>query len=285
MSRPYKMTEEHAKTIAVDFYKKLMQQPLTSDAISYSTKINCGKAKLLFTPVAALKQSALVRETSSEIGWHGVVLRDPQDDSTFIVKDILVYPQKVTGASINPDQLLYNNWLDQLDDDTFNALRFHGHSHVNMATFSSSVDDAYQKDLIAQLSPDMFQIFLILNKRGDHWQRIVDLQKNVVYDKDDITIGLTDCGFDYAAFVKDSAGMLTPDTTTNTYTNHAAGAGTYAGGKEPKVIVHPSKQISETASAAVPDYPEYDDESFAPYTDGYFDEGGIWHRYKRYYGG
>jgi hypothetical protein len=40
----------------------------------------------------------------------------------------------------------------------------HGHSHVNFSVTPSFKDDRHRKGLTAQLTPDMFYLFLILNK-------------------------------------------------------------------------------------------------------------------------
>ena len=286
MSRPYKITEAHRQQILQDFYEALVKNPITNGTLTYSKTLDCGKATILFTPKAYMKQAALVRETSSEIGWHGVVRRAESDERTFIVEDIFVYPQKVTGTSINPDQQEYNDWQDSFDDDTFNAMRFHGHSHVNMGVFSSSVDDGYQNGLIEQLGPEMFQIFMILNKRGEHWQRIVDLKNNIVFDTADIQIGLTDCGFDYSAFLADAKAKLKPDAPANPvhskltpaevsrFQSAPANHWSY----QPPASAAP-KQKKSTGFDAANEYREAhpDECRFTP--SGYFGDDGVWYMY------
>lgn len=289
MSRPYKMTEDYAKTLVLDFYKTIWKSPLTGGTLNYSAKMDLGRATLLFTPLAYMKQAALVRETDTEIGWHGVAKRSEENDHTYIVEDILVYPQKVTGSTINPDQGQYNEWMDALDDDTFNNLRMFGHSHVNMGTFASGVDEGYQKDLVAQLGQDMFEIFLILNKKGEHWQRIVDLKTNIVYEKEDIDIGLTECGFDYKAFVDDAAGKLTRDTVTHTATPASSSAYTGAKPQATKCWSYQDAARAKKQQVQQPEQTQFqyndpdDDEVVYETPYGWYGRDGKFHSYSKNY--
>lgn len=158
------------------------------------------KAKLKFSKTAWMKIFALVHTYSTEVEWHGVVERVSAD--TFYIKDILIFPHKVTGATVISDQVEYEKWLDTLDNETFNALRFHGHSHVNMSVTPSSVDMTYRHNILNNFgtpSPtsDFFYIFLIFNKKGDISGEIYDLQNNALYSKsttaDEINIVVEDC--------------------------------------------------------------------------------------------
>ena len=77
-------------------------------------------------------------------------------------------------------------------DEIYNKIRFHGHSHVNMATSPSGVDDTYQEQIIQQFmsSPvdeNNFYIFGIFNKKGSYWLNIYDIYNNKFYETDDIS--------------------------------------------------------------------------------------------------
>ena len=96
------------------------------------------KATIRFSERAWIKMFALIHTYSTEVEWHGVVER--LEPSVFYIKDVLIFPHEVTGATVTSDQTAYEKWLDTLDNDTFNALRFHGHSHVNMGVTPSGVD-------------------------------------------------------------------------------------------------------------------------------------------------
>ena len=62
-----------------------------------------------FTETAYNKMWALVDYNTKEIGWHGTVERK---DNTFIITDILVYPQAVDATSIVADEAKFAEWLD-----------------------------------------------------------------------------------------------------------------------------------------------------------------------------
>lgn len=146
------------------------------------------KAILYFKETAWMKMQYLIAVFGSECAWHGVVERHGEDKSEFIVKDILVYPQQVTGATVTTDQKEYEDWMNALDDDTFNALKFHGHSHVNMGVTPSGVDNDHQRGIVSQLNDSQFYIFGIFNKSGNRWLKIFDMKRNIVFEKDDIEV-------------------------------------------------------------------------------------------------
>ena len=128
--------------------------------------------------------TALVSEFSTEVQWHGLVRR--LSECEFEIYDILVPPHTVTAATVTSDQEKYSNWINGLDDETFNALRFHGHSHVNMPVSPSVTDTDYRKDVITQLpkpddNNDTFYIFLIINKSHNWSAEIYDLTYNALY--------------------------------------------------------------------------------------------------------
>lgn len=141
-------------------------------------------AEIKFTPTAWIKTRALVDEYKTEVQWHGVAERE--SESVFVVKDILVFPHEVTGTTVTSNQEEYEEWLDSLDDATFNRLRFHGHSHVNMAVVPSGTDMKYRKDILRGFGTptkdtDLFYIFLITNKAGNVSAEVYDLQNNALY--------------------------------------------------------------------------------------------------------
>jgi hypothetical protein len=152
---------------------------------------NQKKPVVYFTEKAYTKMWALVDLNPKEIGWHGTVNRK---DNIFIITDILVYPQTVTATSIVADAKEFNKWLEKymLDpkDNTFDKMRMHGHSHVNMGTTPSTTDRKLQEDHLKQLKGDDFYIFLIVNKKREIWATIYDLKTNIQYETADIEIML-----------------------------------------------------------------------------------------------
>lgn len=147
------------------------------------------KIEIAFSEMAEKKMYYLIHECEKEIGWHGLVSRS---ENGFYVEDIIVFPQEVTGATVTSDDELYPTWMLSQPDEIYNKIRFHGHSHVNMATSPSGVDDTYQEQIIQQFmsSPvdeNNFYIFGIFNKKGSYWLNIYDIYNNKFYETDDIS--------------------------------------------------------------------------------------------------
>ncbi len=145
------------------------------------------KPVLHFTNDAYLKMKSLVNGCKDEIAWHGTVTKCANH---YLVDDILVYPQTVTGTTVNTDQTEYSMWLMQQPDEIFPRIRLQGHSHVNMQTSPSGVDTAWYEAILEQIKDNDFYIFLILNKSGDLNVWIHDLAQNIIFEKADITIGV-----------------------------------------------------------------------------------------------
>lgn len=193
---PSKITlnDKDKKAIAVSVMQKL-QEILNgnfegAETLSFKipkldkeTKI---RPKIIISTTAGLKMTELVRNCTKEVGWHGFVERTNSD--TFIITDIVVYPQTVTGTTVNTDELEYAQWLMQLSTEDVKKMRFQGHSHVNMGCTPSSVDiDLYNKYL-TNLTDDDFYIFFICNKRAEIHALLYDLKTNTKYTSSDIDI-------------------------------------------------------------------------------------------------
>lgn len=152
------------------------------------------KVTVSFSEGAWLKIKALVEEFGTEVQWHGLVNRVSNDE--FYIYDIIVPPHSVTGSTVTSEYKPYQDWLFGLDDDTFNCLKFHGHSHVNMGCSPSGVDMKYRHDLVTQLPPpnecvdgvDSFYIFLIVNKKGEWTGEVYDVANNALYNTGEITL-------------------------------------------------------------------------------------------------
>lgn len=152
-----------------------------------SFDLGLGKAKdadrpqILILPDAYAKMRGLVQECAKEIGWHGTVIRE---GLKFTITDIVVFPQVVTAATVTPDDVAYTEWALNLPDDTFNSMRFHGHSHVRMACSPSAVDIAYQESLVQNVKD--FYIVGIFNKNDVFNITLFDVTNNIAYDNTDI---------------------------------------------------------------------------------------------------
>ena len=121
-----------------------------------------------FTAEAWAKQSALLGHFNTEVGWHGAVR--PLPDGGYEVYDIFVYPQEVTGGSVEVDWGGYDEWLMEHSD--FEAIRYQAHSHVDFGPYPSSVDLASEKN---RMVPDNeVYLFFIFNKDFYYTCRIYD---------------------------------------------------------------------------------------------------------------
>jgi hypothetical protein len=155
------------------------------------------KPEVRFSLEAYHKMQALVNYCDKEICWHGLV--EKVDDLSYYVYDILVYPQLATAATVEADEEEYVKWLDELEDEEFNAIRMQGHSHVNMTASPSGVDEDYY-DVLRRHITDYY-IYLIMNKSGKIWVNIYDIANNVVYETADVLV--TKDGVDYGAWYHD----------------------------------------------------------------------------------
>ena len=181
-----KLTNKQIQEILVDVRKQLKNLKTIDTALSIDFKFPSADkeaAKLIISMPAWRKMTALINECDKEIAWHGVVSKER---NVYTIEDILVFPQTVTGCTVTSDETEYSLWLANQPDEIFNKLRFHGHSHVNMGVTPSGVDTTYQEDILRNLND--FYIFMIWNKKGDHWCAIYDLESNMAYNTNDIEV-------------------------------------------------------------------------------------------------
>lgn len=141
------------------------------------------KLKIIFENKAWYKMQALIRNCDKEIGWDGTVTRE---NNIFTIHDILIFKQTVSGVTVDTDDVDFGEYLNNLDDETFNIRRFNGHSHVNMGVTPSATDTKYREES-TQLVND-FYIYMIFNKRGDWSGEVYDIENNVIYGTEDIEL-------------------------------------------------------------------------------------------------
>ncbi len=229
MSKIICLTSETLDSIIADFREKLATAKLSDG------KINCTrsfdkierKAELKFAELAWLKMQTLVREYDKEIAWHGIAMRgDDKSKDEYIITDIIVYPQEVTGATVTTDQTEYQTWLYHLDDEVFNNVRMQGHSHVNMGVTPSAVDTNLYESLLAQLDDTMFYIFIIWNKRNEKTIKIYDLAKNVLFETQDVTVSVMDDDIGIEALLRDAKNKV----KDKSYNAKSYGGSNYSGG-------------------------------------------------------
>ena len=193
------------------------------------------KVTVAFTANAYVKMYALVDEFSKEVQWHGLVSR--LGESLFLVEDILIFPHVASSTTVVSDQEEYEEWMNGLTDEQFNACRFHGHSHVHMQVAPSGVDLTYRRNLIENFSTnplpdeDQFYIFLIVNKRREFSGQVYDITNNALYEKDEINIKIL-VENDWLSNFVAAAKKIVKDPpvaqvqATNTQNKHANGNGT-----------------------------------------------------------
>lgn len=189
MSKAINIDPKEIETIREEFLKLLASGIFKNNTINYSKKLTQNankKASLEVSVIAKKKMQALVDKFSKEVAWHGIAKKEKDGD--YIIEDIIVYPQKVTGATVTTDQEKYQMWLYEQPDEVFQNLRMQGHSHVNMGVTPSSVDETYYAGIVDQLKDDDFYIFLIMNKKGDIFVNIYDKESNTVYEDKDVTV-------------------------------------------------------------------------------------------------
>lgn len=232
MAKLIKMSPEYIQSCKDDFQKefeKAVSNIKVSDGkLQFTRTIGQvdRKATVVFSTKAYLKMTALIREFGDEVAWHGTAYRsDDETKDVYIIDDILVYPQVVTGATVNTDQEKYQTWLMSQSDDVFNNIRFQGHSHVNMGVSPSGVDTSHQEKIVEQLEDDMFYIFMIWNKRHDVFSKIYDMKKNIMFESSDVTVDVVSDGECMSEFMKNAKAIVEKRTYQSPYQSS-----TYQGG-------------------------------------------------------
>lgn len=217
MSKPIKLTEELLQRIQEEFIEKVKTVKMFDGKLEYSRTFRWdddSKATVFLSTIAFAKMNALIQQFSDEIAWHGVVHRDEENPSIFYITDILVYPQAVTGATVNTDQEAYQTWLYSFDDNVFNNIRMQGHSHVSMSVSPSGVDTTHQEKILEQLTDEDYYIFMIWNKRYEHFVCIFDLKNNTLYETADVDVLIGDEGVNLKTFIDGAKEIVTKRTYT-----------------------------------------------------------------------
>lgn len=212
MSRPIKLTQELIDECRQDFEKALSLTKLSDGKLSFTKAFSCGdkKAVVYFSTEAWAKMVMLIKEFDKEVAWHGVARR-VEDESLdeYVIDDIVVYPQEVTGSTVEMDTEKYALWIQEnIEDERFNHIYMQGHSHVNMGTSPSSVDLNHQEEILGMLGDDDFYIFMIWNKSLASTNKIYDLKKNVMFEDKDITVKIVGQNEGLDEFIKNAKDMV-----------------------------------------------------------------------------
>ena len=211
MSKIIRMTPDYIEQIKREFAEAITKAKIADGKISFTRSFatTSQKARLLFTEKAWTKMQALIREFDKEVAWHGVAERGEGND--YVVSDILVYPQEVTGTNVEMDTEEYAKWIQAgilSGDERFDHFYFQGHSHVSMGVTPSSVDLNHQQEILEQLRDGGFYIFVIWNKRNEHNVRIYDLQKNTLFEPVDISVEVIEDEDGVEKFVRDAKSLV-----------------------------------------------------------------------------
>lgn len=211
MSKIIRMTPDYIEQIKREFEEAISKAKVADGKISFTRSFatTSQRARLLFTEKAWTKMQALIREFDKEVAWHGVAERG--EDNDYLISDILVYPQEVSGATVEMDTGEYAKWIQEgilSGDERFDHFYFQGHSHVNMGVTPSSVDLNHQQEILDQLREGGFYIFVIWNKRNEHNIRIYDLQKNTLFEPGDVSVEVAEEEDGVEKFVREAKALV-----------------------------------------------------------------------------
>lgn len=264
--KPIFLNEADKEKMIEEFKKELENQESFDGKISFTRTLTYKKdqfdpAIIMYTPNAYIKMVSLVKDFDSEVAWHALVKRSDTAQDIFVVYDVLVYPQEVTGVTVNTDQEEYTKFLIDLDEDTANNMLMQCHSHVNMGTTPSGVDTEHQNNILKTMTSG-FYIFQIWNKRGEINSWIYDLDNNILYEKDDVIIDIaTDNGI-ISEFIADAKAIVKKKETFTK--NYGKTAVTYENEKKKEKAVVPANASKEEENKKDPNELIYD-----TYTGGY----------------
>ncbi len=207
--KPIFLKDDEKQKLIQEFTEALNKQSMLDGEFSFNRKYTMKneekvRALIVFTASAFTKMMMLVQSFDSEVAWHYLTRRGT-DPATFEVYDVLVYPQVVTGATVNTDDESYTKFMMDLTDEQAEFMHGQGHSHVNMATSPSSVDKQHQYSIIQTMGGQGFYLFQIWNKRLESTSILYDFDNNVLYEDKDIDVDIVDeDGLPISWFISDA---------------------------------------------------------------------------------
>lgn len=221
MSKKIRLTTTEIDALIKKIRNKLEKEKSTDGEINISEKTESvdERATVYFKPVAWTKMCQLIHGFDTEVGWHGIA-KKLNGKHEYLIEDILIYPQEVSGVTVEMDEDDYDPWLVSLTENEFNNLRMQGHSHVNMGVSPSGTDLDGNKKILSTLGDDMFYIFMIWNKKLERNIKIYDLEDNIFFENKDIDVEFTE--YDSELFLENAAEMVSKKTYAVTTTNKNA---------------------------------------------------------------
>lgn len=187
----------------------------------YISKKNILEPRIFITTDAYIKMRQLVDSTNTEIGWYGTVTKAPGLPNAYIIEDILVYPQTVTGATCEQDEDRIFEFEMSLSTTQVNTRRFQGHSHVNMGVTPSGVDEQFYTDLLTQVTD--YYIIAVTNKRNDLHLRFYDIENNLLFTNVELKVLLNN-GVSVDAWATEAKKALKERTYTAPTTDNFKGS-------------------------------------------------------------
>lgn len=175
-----KLLEKYESTVYMNTNIVEVKLDIKDMLEQYIIAQNLTEPTICITADAYIKMRKLVDETDTEIGWYGIVSEPEGLDATYVIEDILVYPQRVTGSTCEQDDDKIFEFEMSLSTEQVNHKRFQGHSHVNMGVRPSGVDEQFYTDLLSQVN-DYF-IIAVTNKKKELTLRFYDIRNNIVYN-------------------------------------------------------------------------------------------------------
>lgn len=211
-----KLSEQDKKKLIEEFEASLNTYGGDTDElkVKFEKDMNetpAQKLQIVFTPSAYLKSQELVKIFPGEVGWHGLMRK--LSDNAYLVYDILVMPQVVSGARAI-DNTQTNDWYDKYED-VMDDMRFQAHSHVDFATTPSTTDTNNQRNMVRNMASfGGVALFQIWNKKGDINSFFYDIDNGLLYDRKDIEIVIqTDGEYDtlqnFIDYAKKQVGPMT----------------------------------------------------------------------------
>ena len=174
---------------------------------------------------AWLKMLMLVKNCDKEIAWQASVEKrkyknkENSDDFYYYIKQVFVYPQKVTGTFVDVNEVKYAEWSLQLEDDVYNNLRFQGHSHVNMGVSPSGTDLNTYQNFLDQLTKDDYYIFMIMNKRQEFNIMVYDYAQDILFENKDCFVDVLTSQGSLTRWVEENMKLVEHKEETRKYTN------------------------------------------------------------------
>lgn len=226
--KPIFISEEEKQKIIQEFTASLSAS-LYEGEISFSKSYvydekKHDKAILYYTPEAFTKTVMLIHKFDSEVAWHALIRRG-EEPNEFIIYDVIVYPQEVTGATVNTDDEGYAQFMISLTDEEAAFMHAQCHSHVNMGTTPSSTDKTHQESVLKMMNGRGFYVFQIWNKSLATTNFIYDFDNNIMYESKDIVLQVLDETWgDLNAFVTNAKRIV---KTKYQYSSSYNSAGSY----------------------------------------------------------